>query len=100
MIDVGAIRQEHVCKGAVVLVLAVGLENDISSEDERGRRLLRSVAEGLSLLRAVDAAEADTLRLNVVQDFVGVAVEDGNNGADEARSSMRGKRKPEEEEHS
>jgi hypothetical protein len=33
--------------------------------------------------RAVDAAQADTLRAGVVQDFDGVAVEDGNNGADE-----------------
>ena len=31
----GAIPQGHVCKGAVVLVLAVGLEDDISPEDKR-----------------------------------------------------------------
>ena len=33
VIDVGAIQQEHVCKGAPVLVLAVGLEDDIFPED-------------------------------------------------------------------
>jgi hypothetical protein len=33
MIDVGAIEQEHVSKGAPVLVLAVGLEDDIFPED-------------------------------------------------------------------
>jgi hypothetical protein len=36
------------------------------------------LAEGLALLRAVDAAEADTLRVSVVQDFDGVTVEDGH----------------------
>ena len=30
------------------------------------------LAEGLTFLRAVDAAEADTFRLGVVQDFDGV----------------------------
>ena len=34
------------------------------------------VAVGLALLQAVDAAEADTLRVLVVQDFEGVAVKD------------------------
>jgi hypothetical protein len=38
--------------------------------------LLGSVAEGLTSLRTVDAAEAGTLRLGVVQNFDGVAVED------------------------
>ena len=33
VIDVGAIKQEHVSKGASVLVLAVGLEDDIFPED-------------------------------------------------------------------
>jgi len=37
----------------------------------------------LALLRAVDAAEADKLRVGVVQDLDGVAVEDGDNGAGE-----------------
>jgi hypothetical protein len=37
----------------------------------------------LAFLRAVDAAEADTLRLGVVENFEGVAVEDGNDGAGE-----------------
>ena len=39
--------------------------------------MLGSVAEGLAFLGAVDAAEADALRVSVVQDFEGVAVEDG-----------------------
>ena len=33
VIDVGAIEQKHIGKGAPVLVLAVGLERDISPED-------------------------------------------------------------------
>jgi hypothetical protein len=40
----------------------------------------------LALLGAVDAAEADTLRVGVVQDFDGVAVEDGDDGAGEVGS--------------
>ena len=85
-LDVGAIPQEHIGKDAPVLVLAVGLEDDISPEDERGRRLLGVVAVGLTFLRAVDAAEADTLRVHVVQHFDGVAVEDGDHGAGEVGS--------------
>ena len=37
-------------------------------------------------LRAVDAAESDTFRVLVVQDFDGVAVEDGDDGAGEVSS--------------
>jgi hypothetical protein len=55
----------------------VGLEDDISPEAAR-RCLLRSFAEGLTTLRAVDATETDTFRASVVQDFDGVSVEDGN----------------------
>jgi hypothetical protein len=36
------------------------------------------VAVGLVFLRTVDAAESDTFRVVVVQDFDGVAVEEGN----------------------
>lgn len=35
VVDVGAIQQKDVCKGAPVLVLAVGLEDDISPKDSR-----------------------------------------------------------------
>ena len=41
-----------------------------------------------TFLRAVDAAESDTLRMGVVQDFDGVAVEGGDNGAGEVSKSM------------
>ncbi len=47
------------------------------------RRLLRSLAEGLAFLRAIDPAEADAFRVLVVQDFDGVAVEDGDDEAGE-----------------
>ena len=76
MIDVGAILQEHIPKGAPVLVLAVGQEGDFFSKDQRGRGVLGVVAVGLAFLWAVDAAQADTFRVLVVQDFKGVAVED------------------------
>ncbi len=62
LIQVHAIGQEHVSKGAPVLVLTMSLEDDISPEHERGRSLLRSGTKGLAFLRAVDAAEADALR--------------------------------------
>lgn len=60
----GAIAQEYIGKSAFVLVLAVGLENDIFPKDQRCRRLLRSGAEGLTFLRAVDATEADAFRMS------------------------------------
>ena len=45
--------------------------------------LFRPFTECLALFWTVDAAEADTFRVLVVQDFDGVAVEDGNDGAGE-----------------
>jgi hypothetical protein len=59
------------------------LECDFFSINQRSRGLLRSLAKGLAFLRAVGAAEANTLRALVVQDFDGVAVEDGNDTAGE-----------------
>jgi hypothetical protein len=47
--------------------------------------LLRSLAIGLDFLRAVDAAEADTFSVGVVEDFAGIAVEDGDDGAGEVQ---------------
>jgi len=43
--------------------------------------VLGVVAVGLALLRAVDTTKTDTCRTSVMQDFDGVAVEDGDNGA-------------------
>jgi hypothetical protein len=40
--------------------------------------LLGSRAVRLGLLRAIDAAEADTFGVVIVQDFDGIAVEDGD----------------------
>ena len=48
--------------------------------------MLGVVAVGLAFLRAVDAAEADTFRVVVVQDFEGVAVEAGDDGAEKSAS--------------
>jgi len=48
--------------------------------------MLGVVAVGLTLLRAVDAAEADAFRVVVVQDFELVAVEDGDDRAGEIGS--------------
>jgi len=40
--------------------------------------MLGVVAVCLTLLRAVDATEADTFRIGVVQHFDGIAVKDGD----------------------
>ena len=53
------------------------------SEGEFRSGVLGSLPIGLALLRTVDAAEADAFRALVVQDFEGVAVEDGDDGAGE-----------------
>jgi hypothetical protein len=45
--------------------------------------MLGVVAVGLAFLRAVDAVEADAFRAAVVQDFEGVAVENGKDLAKE-----------------
>ena len=67
MIDMGAIAQEHVGKGASIFVPAMGFENDISSEDERRRRLLRSGTERMAFLRAVNPTQPYTFRMGIVQ---------------------------------
>jgi hypothetical protein len=46
---------------------------------ERGRKGLEGQMVGC--FRAVDTAEVDTFRAVVAEDFEGVAVEDGNDGA-------------------
>ena len=85
LIEIHAIGQEHISQGALVLVMAVGLDRHVLPEGEVRGGLLGSLAEGLALLRAVDATEADTFRVLVVQDFEGVAVEDGDDRAGEVR---------------
>ena len=68
VIDVGAIGQEYLRKGALVVVLAECLEGDCLSKDSLRSGLLRSIAVSLALLWAVDAVEADTFRVVIVQD--------------------------------
>ena len=59
------------------------------SHGHEARPYLRTRAVGremiCAMLRAVDAAEADTFRVLVVQDLYGVSVEDGDDGADNVR---------------
>jgi hypothetical protein len=45
---------------------------------------------GLAFLRTVDPVEADTFRVLVVQDFEGVAVEDGDDLAGEISNGLGG----------
>jgi hypothetical protein len=81
LIDIHSIGQQHISKRTPVLIVAVRLERDFFSKGEGRGRVLGVVAVGLAFLWAVDAVEADAFRLLVVQDFEGVAVEDGDDGA-------------------
>ena len=63
MIDVGAIRQEHICKSSPVLVLTVSLERDFLAKNQGRGGLLGLLAVGLALFRAVDTTEADAFRV-------------------------------------
>jgi hypothetical protein len=83
VIDMSTIAKKHIRESPSVLVLPVRLENDISPEDEGWRCLLCSVAKSLALLRAVNPREADTFRTGIVQDFYRVAIEDGDDWAEE-----------------
>ena len=83
LIEVHPIGQEHIGKGAPIIVCAVRLECDFFSG------LFGFVAEGLSLLRTVDAARSDALRVLIVQDFDGVAIKDGDDMAENFASIDR-----------
>ena len=52
--------------------------------------MLGVFAVGVAILRAVDATETDTFSLAVVQDFEGVAVEDGDHGTGEGGCNTAG----------
>jgi len=80
VVDAGAIGQEHIGKGASILVEAMGLERDFFPEGKGRGNVLGIVAVGLPLLRVVDAVEADTFRALVEQNFEGVTVEDADGG--------------------
>jgi hypothetical protein len=95
VIHVGAIRQDHIGKGALVLVVAVRLDCDFFAKGEVRGGLLCTMAEGLAFLRAVDATEADTLSMVAIQYFDGVAIEDGDNGAGEVSEGQCRKKRQE-----
>ena len=57
------------------------LEHDVFAKHELGSSLLRSRAERLAFLGAVEAIEADAFRMLVMQDFNGVAVENRDDAA-------------------
>ena len=63
--------------------MTVRLDGDFLPEGEVRGSVLGLLAEGLAFLRAVNPAEADAFRMLIVQDFDGVAVEDGDDGAGE-----------------
>ena len=55
MIDVGPIGQDHIGKGARVLIVTVGLDRDFFPKGEGRGGVLGSFAERLAFLGAVDA---------------------------------------------
>jgi hypothetical protein len=57
VIDVDSIRQNHVSNGALVLVMAVGLDRNVFPKGEGRVGVLGVVAVGLALLGSVVAAE-------------------------------------------
>jgi hypothetical protein len=89
LVNVGSVRQKHIGKGALVLIEAVRLERDFFSKDEGRDGVLGVVAKCLAFFRAIDPAQTDALRACVVQNFDGVAVEDGDDGAGEVGKSRR-----------
>ena len=89
LIEAHPIRQEHITKGALVLVVTVSLDGDVLPKDEVRGGVLGIVAKGLAFLRAVDAVESDALRALVVQDFESVAVKDSDEGASEIGGESR-----------
>ena len=68
----------------------MGLERDFLAEGQVRSGVLGVVALGLALLRTVDAVETDALRVLVVQDFDGVAVKYGDDGAGEVSGLRAG----------
>ena len=81
MIDVGAIGQDHIGKGALVLVVAVRLDGDVLPEGEGRDGVLGLLPISLALLRTVDAAETYAFSVVTVQGFDGVAVDHSHNFA-------------------
>jgi hypothetical protein len=87
VVDVGAIGQEHIGKGALVLVEAMSLKRNFFPKGEIRSGVLGVVVKGLAFLRAIDPAEADAFRALVVQDFEGLAIGDVGGEVSGARSS-------------
>ncbi len=78
MVHTRVIGQEDIGHETLILVLAVTLNRHRPPEDQGRRGPLRDLAERLAFLGAVNAIEADPLRLAVVQDVNGVAVDDAD----------------------
>ena len=79
VIDLRAFRQEHIGKGVSILVCAVSLECHVPLK-------YKAEAACLAFLRTVDPFESYSFGVLVVQHFIGVTVEDGDNGAGEVGS--------------
>ena len=86
-IDVFAVPVEQLADDAPVAIALVPFDIDGLAEGEAAQRLLRTGAEGLGLLRGVDAEQADGVaRTGFIEDLDGIAV--GN--ADDATGEQCG----------
>jgi len=79
MVDVRAVRKQHIGKDKPVFVSAVNLQGDLLSEHQDRDRLFGVVAERLALLRVVNAMRADALIFPIVQDFNRILIPNANN---------------------
>jgi len=86
VIDVGAIWQHHIADDVFVLIVAMLLDRSCLPKHEGRQGLFGLVAIRLAFLVAVNAVEADALRMFAVQDFEGIAVKDGDYLASEIGS--------------
>jgi hypothetical protein len=69
----------------VIIVLAECLQRDFLPEGEVSDGVLGACAVRLAFLGSIDAVEKNLFGSAIVQDFDGVAIEDGDNGAGEVQ---------------
>ena len=81
VVDVSPIGQTYIGKDVPRPIAAVRLEEDSFPKHHFDRRLLGLMAVLLTLLRAVNATQADAFGVLLVQDVKSIAVKDGDDEA-------------------
>ena len=97
--DVRSIGQHDIRHRAPMAILSEYSDRDFLAMDERRCELLGLLAEGLALLRTVDATQSDAFSLAIVEYIKGVAVENADDAAGEVGSYGRCHVEYEREEH-